>query len=137
MLADHARSQAVLVTLPEETPVNEVIELAIDVNERLGLALAPLVLNACWPERPGLEMSARAAARAQGAKLPRPLEAALAVSNRFGRARLEQQREQIERLDAQLSLPRVLLPRLVTPQIGPADLERIVDALLTAPQVRS
>jgi hypothetical protein len=59
------------------------------------------------------------------------------VSNRFGRARLEQQREQIARLDAQLSLPRVLLPRLVTPQIGPADLERIVDALLIAPQVRS
>jgi arsenite/tail-anchored protein-transporting ATPase len=136
MLADRARSQAVLVTLPEETPVNELIELAIDVDERLGLALAPLVLNACWAERSGLEMSARTAARSQGAKLPRDLEAALAVSNRFGRARLEQQREQIARLDEQLGLPRVLLPRLITPQIGPADLERIVDALVTAPELR-
>lgn len=137
MLADRARSQAVLVTLPEETPVNEVVELAFDLEDRLGLALAPLVLNACWPERAGLEMTARAAARSQGAKLSRDLEAALGVSNRFGRARLEQQREQIARLDEQLALPRVLLPRLATPQIGPDDLERIVDALLVAPEARS
>ena len=43
LLADHQRCQCVLVTLPEETPVNEVVELAYDLEDDLGLALAPLV----------------------------------------------------------------------------------------------
>jgi Mrp family chromosome partitioning ATPase len=36
MLADPERSQGVLVTLPEETPVNEVIELDADLRDALG-----------------------------------------------------------------------------------------------------
>ena len=45
MLADPARSQVVLVTLPETTPVNELIETAYSLEERVGVQLGPVVVN--------------------------------------------------------------------------------------------
>jgi anion-transporting ArsA/GET3 family ATPase len=46
MLADPTRSQVVLVTLPETTPVNEAVETAYALEERVGVHLAPIVVNA-------------------------------------------------------------------------------------------
>ena len=46
MLADPARCQVVLVTLPETTPVNEAIETADALEERVGVQLGPVVVNA-------------------------------------------------------------------------------------------
>jgi anion-transporting ArsA/GET3 family ATPase len=129
MLADPSRCQALLVTLPEETPVNEVIELAYDVEDRLGLALAPLVVNACWPESEATALSAAQAARRQGVRLPAAAARALDASNDFVRARLEQQREQLARLDAGLPIPRVQLPRLAVPRLGPDELDVLAAAL--------
>ena len=45
MLADPTRCQVVLVTLPETTPVNEVVETAYALEERVGVHLAPIVVN--------------------------------------------------------------------------------------------
>lgn len=135
MLGDHARSQALLVTLPEETPVNEVIELACDVDERLGLQLAPLVVNACWPDRPALALTPAAAAKQSGAKaLSAADRTALAVSSRYGAARLDVQREQLDRLGDRLALPRIRLPRLVTPRLTSDDLDVLVEALAVEPE---
>jgi arsenite/tail-anchored protein-transporting ATPase len=129
MLADHERSQAMVVTLPEETPVNEAVELAHDLEHVLGLALAPLVVNGCWPARPGLAMATTTAARQAGVSLTSAQRAALVASSRFGAARLQVQDEQLARLDLELPLPRLHLPRLPTPRLGPAELELLADAL--------
>jgi len=135
MLADPARAQALLVTLPEETPVNELIELAYDVEEDLGLALAPLVLNACWADRTALALTAAVAAKRSGTTLTAADRAALQGTNSFGAARLAVQREQFERLDAQLPLPRIRLPRLPAPRLLPHHLEMLADALVAQPEV--
>ncbi len=45
MLADPERCQVVLVTLPETTPVNEVIETAASLEARVGVMLGPIVVN--------------------------------------------------------------------------------------------
>jgi arsenite/tail-anchored protein-transporting ATPase len=129
MLADRSRCQAMLVTLAEETPVNEVIELAYDVEEALGLSLAPLVVNSCWPDREGLMLTAAAAAKAQDLKLSPANRAALDASAEFGRSRLEGQRRQLARLENELALPRIILPRVPTADFGAADLEILADAL--------
>ena len=129
MLADRNRCQAMLVTLAEETPVNEVIELAYDVEEALGLSLAPLVVNSCWPDREGLMVTAAAAAKAQGFKLSPANKAALDASAEFGRSRLAAQRRQLARLEVELALPRIILPRLPTADFGAAELEIMADAL--------
>jgi arsenite/tail-anchored protein-transporting ATPase len=129
MLADRSRCQALLVTLAEETPVNEVIELAYDVEEALGLSLAPLVVNSCWPDREGLAMSVTAAAKAQSVKLSAANRAALEVSAEFGRNRLAGQRRQLARLEDELALPRIILPRFPTADFGAVELAAMADAL--------
>ena len=129
MLADHARAQAMIVTLPEETPVNEAVQLAFDLEEVLGLALAPLIVNGCWPARPGLAMATTTAARQAGITLTAAQRSALLASSRFGAARLAVQDEQLARLDEQLPLARIELPRLPTPRLGTAELEVLADAL--------
>jgi anion-transporting ArsA/GET3 family ATPase len=134
MLADHSRSQCLAVTLAEETPVSEAMELVADLGE-LDLALAPLVVNACWPDRPGLASTAAAAAKAQGLTVSVQGKRALDSAARFGRARLDRQREQLTRLDADLPMPRIELPRMPVARLMPADLDQLAAALSVEPTV--
>lgn len=46
MLTDPSRCQVVLVTLPETTPANEAIETAHLLQQRVGVRLGPVVVNA-------------------------------------------------------------------------------------------
>ncbi len=135
LLADHTRCQCVMVTLPEETPVNEVIELAADLEDDLGMALAPLVVNACWPDRPGLSMTAATAARRQQITLPAATRRALDEVVRFSLVRVDGQREQFARLDDALPLPRLLLPRLPVARLLPQHLDVLAAALAAEPVV--
>jgi anion-transporting ArsA/GET3 family ATPase len=135
LLADHHRCQSVMVTLPEETPVNEVIELAYDIEDQLGLALAPLVVNGCWPDRPGLRVTAATAAKRQGITVSAATRRALDEVVHFGRVRVDGQREQLRRLDEGLPLPRLQLPRLPVARLLPAHLEVLATALAAEPFV--
>jgi arsenite-transporting ATPase len=132
MLADPARCSALLVGLPEETPITEVIELAHELGDDLAIALLPLVVNACWPDRPGLDKSPGMAARSHKLKLSATAKASLESAAAFGRSRLAQQREQIDRLAAARDEPIITLPRLATPRLDAADLEHLADALVEA-----
>jgi arsenite-transporting ATPase len=132
MLADSARCMALLVALPEETPVTEAIELAAELGDEIGLALLPLVVNACWPDREGLAKTPAMAARSHKIKLSTEAKSALESAAAFGRSRLEQQRYQIERLRSERPEPVITLPRLTTPKIGPAELSVLADALVEA-----
>ena len=40
-----------IVTLPEETPVTEAVELATEFRRDIGLSLLPVVADACWPDQ--------------------------------------------------------------------------------------
>ena len=100
MLADPERCQALLVALPEETPITEVIELADELGDDLGIALLPLVVNACWPDRPGLDEDAGdGGPLAQDQAVRRRPSRRSSRAAAFGRSRLEQQREQIDASD--------------------------------------
>ncbi len=46
MLEDPARIQVALVTLAETTPVNETVETAFRLEDRVGVRLAPVIVNA-------------------------------------------------------------------------------------------
>lgn len=129
MLGDPLRARAAIVTLAEETPVNEAIELSHDVHGGLGMAAAPLIVNGWWPPSRGLGLSTTAAAREIGLELTRAQRSALVMSRRFGAARLDLQREQLTRLDAALPSPRIVLPRLPTARLSGADLDTLADAM--------
>ncbi len=132
MLTDPARCRAMVVTLPEITPVTEGLELVREVGRELGVDLLPLVVNSCWPDRPGLDKSPAVAARGQQVKLSAASKRALDSSAAFGRARLEQQRAQIERLQDAVDVDVITLPRLTTTDLGRDDLSELADRLVGA-----
>lgn len=133
MLADPSQCQATLVTLPEETPVNEVIELAYDIEHVVGIALTPLVVNCYREQRAGLTVSARTAARDAGVKLTASQLRALDASSSFGKARQELSATQLRRLADALPLSLVTLPRCNTARLGSSDLSELADALCREP----
>lgn len=49
LLTDHDACAVLLVTIPEETPVNETIETAFDIEDDPGVRLAGLVVNRIFP----------------------------------------------------------------------------------------
>src|SRR5436305_7253514 len=69
LLSDPTRCQVLLVTLPEETPVNEVVETAYQLEDRVGVSLAPIVVNGLYPRLDGLDADPAAAASAAGLSL--------------------------------------------------------------------
>lgn len=130
MLRDPVRCRAMIVTLPEETPVTEALELGEELRSDIGLALLPAVVNSCWPDRPGLAKTPAMAARAQKVTLSAAAKSALASSTDFGRDRLERQRQQVERLAIGIGVPLVTLPRLATPRLTLHHLGELADALV-------
>ena len=135
MLADPERAQVMLVTLPEETPVNETVETAETLVERIGLTLGPLVVNGLYPDRPLDALTnadeVRALARRAGldGTIPDGQVDHLARAARFLTRRRRLQEEQLARLDERLVLPRVVLPFLFASDIGRAELDVLAEAL--------
>jgi arsenite-transporting ATPase len=129
MLADPDRTRCVMVTLAEDTPVTETIELAYDLEDRLGLALAPVVVNACWPDRPAFAVTAATAAKRQGVTVPAAARRALDDTNAYIRDRLGVQRAQLDRLARELPVPQVHLPRLPVARLAPDHLDVLAGAL--------
>jgi len=135
MLTDAERCQVVLVTLPEETPVNELIETAYSLEDQVGVALGPVVVNGLYPDRPGLDVDPVTAAAEAGVGLREGEAEALAGAADFRRHRVELQTEQVARLAEQLPLPQLRLPFLFGAELGPAELDllagRLIDQLET------
>jgi anion-transporting ArsA/GET3 family ATPase len=124
MLGDPERCQVLLVTLAEETPVNELIETAFALEDRVGVALAPVVVNAVYPDRDLPEPAGR---RRTGAPTD-PVSAAAA----YRRDRGARQRAQLDRLTAALPLPQLRLPFRFTAALGPADVDVLATEVLGA-----
>lgn len=124
MLADPARCQVLLVTLPEETPVNETVETAYALEEESGVSLGPLVVNGTYPELPGLARAAR-----EPAPAGRRASHAAAV---LRHERTVHQQAELARLAAALPLEQLVLPFLFTPTIGAAESLVLADALVAA-----
>jgi Mrp family chromosome partitioning ATPase len=130
LLEDHRRCQVMLVTIPEETPVNEAVETAFSLEDRVGIGLGPIVVNGVVPDIAGLDADPVAAAERAGVSL-RPGEAeALAAAAVFRRDRMALQAEQVDRLKDQLPLTQLRLPFLFTTDIGPADLDLLARTFL-------
>ncbi len=133
LLRDPARCQVMLVCLPEETPVNELIETAYRFEDLVGVALAPVVVNAYYPVLPHLLTDPVAAAVAAKVDPPCPAEAVrLAAAANFRVTRQELQATQVARLRASLPLPQLLLPFEFTADLGPEELGKLSEALGTA-----
>lgn len=129
MLSDPARCQVALVTLPEEMPVNEVVEAAYLLEDRVGIALGPVIVNACYPPVPGLEAPASETVAAAGVDLDPALVDTLEAAREFRQHRHGLQEEQVRRLGDELPLSQLRVPYLFTDAIGPLELDTLSKAL--------
>ena len=129
LLSDPRRCQVALVTLPEEMPVNEVVEAAYQLEDKVGIALGPVIVNAVYPPVAGLLTSAAETVAAVGADLGPDLVVVLDEARGFRQRRHDLQEEQVLRLAAELPLPQIRVPYLFTDSIGPQELDALSQAL--------
>jgi anion-transporting ArsA/GET3 family ATPase len=132
LLGDAQRCQVLLVTIPEETPVNELVDTAFAIEDRVGVALGPVVVNGCYEDLPlGDDVSAAAVRRdaelldvfVSGSEAE---DLARAAAFRTERAAI--QRRQADRLAQRLPLPQIRLPYLFRADMGRDELDHLVDA---------
>ena len=108
-------AKVLLVTVPEETPVNETVETAFALEDELGLHLGPLLVNGVLP---GRDLPADTAVAA-GATSP-SMAVALDRAAAFSRNRQQAQRRQLDRLAEQLPLPQLVVHRRAGAGLTPA-----------------
>jgi len=119
MLTDAERCAVVLVTLPEETPVNELIETAFALEDRVGVSLGPIVVNGLYPPLEGLEVDPG----------DDPDAESMVAAAMFRRGRIAQQEEQVARLADKLPLPQFHLPFVFEADLGPVEVGVLAGAL--------
>jgi anion-transporting ArsA/GET3 family ATPase len=121
-ITDPHTTAVVAVALPEEMPVNETIDLRASLHADMGMQIAATVVNGVLPERfdaKEIGTLARLDGRVSGA-------ARAAVATALAEhARAAEQREEIERLQAEMGDVVVRLPFLFEPDLGPAEVEEL------------
>jgi anion-transporting ArsA/GET3 family ATPase len=136
LFRDPARSAFVIVTLPEELPARETVELARVVRGDLGLPLGPLVVNGMPPA----ELADPAVRAVLGRLATTTGDATLDVTV-AGAALLAARRSEAEEVLAGLrrdpGLPLVELPRLPTTDCGPAEIDELARLLYASVSVTS
>jgi anion-transporting ArsA/GET3 family ATPase len=128
LLSDPARCQVMLVTLPEETPVNEATDTAFHLEDRAGVSLAPIVVNGLWPHL-DLPDSVGDALAAEGLDLPAADIERLRRSAEFRLQRQALQEGQVARLAELLPLAQLHLPFLFTTDLGLREIGELARAL--------
>ena len=134
MLTDPARSQVMLVTVPEETPVRETAATATSLEERIGISLGPVLVNNVYPDLTCLDASAAAAAAEAGARVSAHEATALEAAAAFRLERQLNQRRQLANLAASVPLPSIEVPHLFTAagKMGPAEVNILADHIRSA-----
>jgi anion-transporting ArsA/GET3 family ATPase len=141
LLGDPQRCQVLLVTIPEETPVSELVDTAFAIEDRTGVSLGPVVVNGCYDD---LATGAHGNGNGSGAdltvaSLQRDAELLdvfvsereardLARAGGFRAERAAIQRHQADRLAQQLPLPQIRLPFMFTADLGREEIEHLADA---------
>lgn len=130
MVTDPSRLEVVVVTIPEEMPVNEAVETAFRLEDEIGIALGPVLVNACYPALDDLEEDPERAAEEAGVIDADPeVLARLGRAAEFRRGRQALQEAEIARLKQQLPLERIQLPYLFVESIGEKEVLTLSDAL--------
>jgi hypothetical protein len=127
LLGDPKRSQVVLVTLAETTPVNEVVQTAYALEDRVGVRLGPVVVN----ELDGLgEPDVPDPA---GVRLDGPDADLLVRAATYRRDRRAMQAAEVTRLASELALQQWHLPLLPVAGLGGDDVSALIKAMRAAP----
>ena len=128
LLHDPDRCQVVLVTLPETTPVNEVVETAFALEDDVGVQLGPVVVNGVDVGDP---LPDDDVVRAAVADLDAAAARCLIDAAAFRRSRRAMEAAEIARLAAELPIPKVTLPSRLVAGLTSFDVEQLAATLRT------
>jgi anion-transporting ArsA/GET3 family ATPase len=129
MFQDPRESGVLVVTVPEEVPATETIELVAAIRDSLGLPIAGLVVNSVL-ERQFSRAEAEHLSSFEAKDAADPGEQALALARHRAGRELIQQRS-LERLTG-LELPTLELPLLADAAAGRAAVDRLAERLSAA-----
>jgi len=146
LLSDPTRTNVLLVTIPEEMPVNEAIHFYESAREGLAVKLAAVVLNAAFParfppEQIG-EVEAAAGSPAARAALDGLAPAAEGAAPLRRAAERSAQRSELTAryagvLRERVDLPLLELPYVYAERFGYAELEQVAGHLAAALEARA
>jgi anion-transporting ArsA/GET3 family ATPase len=126
MVTDHEQTGVVIVSLPEEMPVNESAGLEAELLDEIGIAVDRVYMNGLYPERfSESEVERLRAAEAGGEGVARA--AIRAAVSEAGRA--ASHREQLQRLRELCRTEVHTLPFLFEPQLGMDELALLAKEL--------
>jgi arsenite/tail-anchored protein-transporting ATPase len=129
MLHDPSRAQVVLVTVPETTPVNELVQTAFALEDRVGVKLGAVVVNAVdTPAEGDGPPDPRSVALLPGVETD-----LLTAAADYRRSRLEMQHDEIERLARELALDQWHLPLLPVAGLDAEHMKLLAGALRGGP----
>lgn len=140
LLTDPRRCQVLLVTRPQETPLNELVESAFDLEDRIGVQLGPILVNGVQAPPIGLEETAEPGAVELALSNMAPADAALleAVTPFLRRAvafewgRYQRQQRQLQRLGQLLPLSQMRIGQRSGDGLTSGDLPGLAEELLAA-----
>jgi arsenite-transporting ATPase len=136
-LGDPKRCMVMLVTLPESTPVNEAIETAFALEDRVGVKLGPIVVNRvdqCDQRLMEADLDQVSSEFGSLCEIDQsPVWDDLVAAAEFRRSRAEEQAQQIERLAHGLPLAQIHLPQLPTAEVGSGEIAEM--AKVTGPWI--
>ncbi len=129
LLADPERCMALLVTMPETTPVNETIETAYALEEDVGIRLGPIVVNGVdrGTELPDADAVEEALA---GSGLDADVIDVLRNAATFRRSRRSMEREALDRLSERLPIGQVPIRSLPVAGLDANDIDMLADELI-------
>ena len=126
LLTDVERCQVVLVTLPETTPVNEVVETAFALEDDVGVQLGPIVVNAVDD---GVALPDVAAADALLAGMAGDDVDMIRAASAFRRSRRAMESTEINRLATEMPLTQLHFPARLVAGLTSADIDLMADVL--------
>jgi len=114
MITNHDLTGSVIVSLPEEMPVNETAGLEAELTGDIGVSVDRVIMNALYPDRFSKEdmKALKPLSRNDEADLRAVQRAALTQSRRS-----TAQQEQLERLRTMVSAPITTLPFMFEPEM--------------------
>jgi len=128
LLTDPQRCQVVLVTLAETTPVNETIETARQLLDRVGIGLGPIVVNGLEPRlgEPSVDIETVLTEAVDAGRLAGEEVEVLRSAGRFLQQRRDLQRREMARLE-QLDRPLIRLEAMPVAGLDAAGISALAE----------
>ena len=130
---------AVLVTLPETTPVNETIETAYALEDDVGIRLGPIIVNGvdqgtALPDPEATEATLDGDGAAAAVGLDDETRSMLREAARFRRSRRAMEHEALERLSTELPLAQIHVRALPVAGLDAASIDLLASELVEGAQ---